>query len=189
MTTELDHYVCNACDRTTLIPLIDELCHWCDAERRAEGSTVAPPQQAATAGDAGALYGPPYLHEIAKLMHDTEGHSDPLVRSARRTAAQALDHLRTVLAEVAKLDQVVELSLTAVHRAEDLRVAEPSGEGHARRRAPSRAKRLMDEHGFTASEIREWALTYGHPVSQLGNPKLELVEAYLEHTELHKEFS
>lgn len=158
-----DTYICDQCDTSTHIPLKDGLCHWCRAEAEepadvpqlhptaepTEAPTPAPVEVVAdepTATESTPEL-PPYALTAAELLATTEKHHDPVVRSARRIAAQALEHLATLTKAAEKL------TANASTPAAD---AKP-----AATRAPSRARQLIQEHQLDPGDIRSFGVDRG----------------------------
>lgn len=118
---------------------------------------------------------PGYAVDALMLLLDTEGHHDPLVRSLRKAAVQVLAGLEQVHAEAEARANYVPIE-EAFEPAPDPDAAEPE----RAKRKTSASVELMQEHGVTAAEVREWAAREGRQASSRGSLALELVEAYLE---------
>jgi hypothetical protein len=114
-----------------------------------------------------------YIANAAVELAVTEGHDDPLVRAVRKIAVQALVALSQLLDE----DTAEEIKEDEGQRMMADSLANPPPAPHKRKRSAS--LELMDAHGITAAEVREWAARNGYSVSDRGALALEPIHAYI----------
>lgn len=93
---------------------------------------------------------PAWAIDAARLLADTEKNTDPTIRSARRIAAQALEHLRSLTTAAEALTRSIDNAVAALS-------TEP-----------------------TAKEVRAWARTNNIPVPDVGRVPAHIYDQYKE---------
>lgn len=110
--------------------------------------------------DAGIKPLPAFAIEAARLLADTEGHPDATVRSARKIAAQALEHLHVLVRAAADRGALPETK--PAKKATRKKVATPSDDGPV------------------AKTVRAWAAENGVECPSVGRVPRAVVEQYMQ---------
>lgn len=159
-----------------------EVCEGCyasfaptevDKEGLCDACAIAPAPK-----DAVKIVGRPplpgYAADAGALLAATEGHNDPLVRDVRKIAAQALKALAVAKQQYDRLQSSTERAIAAVSTETKPAVRKPSG-----KRDPLATTVLMQQHGTTPAQVREWAAAQGIEVAGRGNPSKAVIEQYI----------
>lgn len=102
---------------------------------------------------------PPQAAAAARLLARTEAHPDPVIRSARKIAAQALTHLDDLVRQHEAMGRSVDRALVAVR---------------------AQATKFPNAGGATSPKaVRQWAADNGIECPQFGRVPKHVVDQYL----------
>lgn len=122
---------------------------------------------------------PEYAIELGQLLADTEGHPDPLVRAIRKIVTQSAIALQQASAPHTSGSDATATAQPS--QATDESTSTPGPEDPKTGRAPSSSVLLMQKHGITAAEVREWAARSDIEVAARGSISVDVIQHYLEH--------
>lgn len=125
-----------------------------------ERVTYSKPPVLASVPTPGGAPLPPQAAAAARLLARTEAHPDPVIRSARKIAAQALTHLDDLVRQHEAMNRTVDRALTAVATPPPARFPKATG-------------------ATSPKVVREWAASRGIEVPQFGRVPKAVVDQYL----------